>query len=238
MFISQEEADGRLYGDRNLLKDKSSARPGPLPKEKSATDIVLPCLDGPDALDKLTSIIKNGGSDPKRAHYVGNRPAQKAIAEVDALLGPSFTSKTFGLTPPQAQSYGDGLQTPDKRRNKEIKEVKEHVDLIKLGIARAASLKLKKIVDCMNDEKIEAIDSPLKLAQMGKDVAAIVHRVSSNDAREDDRAIFHIYRPDVAEAREYNIVNIMGPVPAPQPDYLDGVFSKEVEGESRVEENK
>jgi len=188
-------------------------------------DIILPCLDHPDALKTLEQIIATGsGARAGRSHYVGNREAQKAIGEVDALLGPTAASGIFGNTPPQAQAYGDGLQTPSKILDKQIKEVYEHVNLVKLSIARSASLKLKKIVDCINDERIEEIQSPVVLARLGKDMASIVERVSPRDAREEDRSIFHIYRPEVATNDQYNIVNVSIAPPSYQAPSSDGLI--------------
>ncbi len=208
----------------------------PHPKNRSAStrhrhnqprkddDIILPCLDHPDALKTLEQIIATGsGARDGRSHYVGNREAQKAIGEVDALLGPTAASGIFGNTPPQAQAYGDGLQTPSRILDKQIKEVYEHVNLVKLSIARSASLKLKKIVDCINDERIEEIQSPVVLARLGKDVASIVERVSPRDAREEDRSIFHIYRPEVATNDQYNIVNVSIAPPSYQAPSSDGL---------------
>jgi hypothetical protein len=224
MFTDEETANSRLEGDRNVLGPSYKPAtvidlpdPDSLLNERKEDDdskIVLPCLEGESALKNLEEIIVRGGLD-RRSHYVGDREAQKAIGETDALLGPSITSRIFGNTPPQAQSYGDGLQTPSHKLNKQIKEVREHVDIVKLSIARAASLKLKKIVDCINEERIEQIGSPVILARLGKDVAAIVDRVSPRDVHEEDRSIFHIYKPEVASHDEYNIVNISVAPPIP-----------------------
>ena len=241
MFTDEETARRRLEGSRNVLrvpeeewpeveeppelepKPEGSDRDGDKDRDKRKAraksqserdDIVLPCLEGPTALADLEQIIMRGGLD-NRSHYVGDRQAQRAIGETDALLGPTFTSRIFGNTPPQAQAYGDGLQTPSKILNKQIKEVRDHVEMVKLDIARSASRKLKKVVDCINEERIEAIESPLLLARLGKDIAAIVDRVSPRDQREEDRSIFHIYRPEVASHDEYNIVNISVAPPVP-----------------------
>lgn len=245
MFISQDEADARLNGDRNLLKDKSLKREkkegvdeltpteptdcdsGEDDREKEVVDsnmlgmweepevdaIQLPSFSrSSDSLEELEKLIASSHRGlEKRASYKGKREAQKALAETDALLGPSVTSNLFGLSASQAQAYGDGLETTHTktgREDKVIKQVRDHVERVKLDIAIKATSRLNRVVACINGPRIDAIENPLDLARLGKDLAIILEKVTPHELIDPDRGTIHVYRPEVAQTQEYNIVNI------------------------------
>lgn len=225
MFVTEQEADERLKSERNLLRDgkiqiqQPSAPPADAELEKDESwpepeldAIALPCLSSTDSLEKLERLIASGTALENRASYKGNREAQKAIGEIDSLLGPSIASSIMGLSPSQSQAYGDGLQSAytdtDLRPNVEIKEVKKHIELVKLDIAVKATSRLRRIMIAMNDTRIDAIQSPIVLAKVGRDVASIIEKVSPKEFADPDRGSIHIYRPESSPVNEYKIINI------------------------------
>ena len=181
---------------------------------QSLTRSSLPCISTEDSLLKLERLIAGGSasSNSGRAHYAGKREAQKAIAEVDSLLGPTMTGAIMGLSPSQSQAYGDGLQSAhtmsDLREDKEIKEVKRHIELVKLDIAVKATSRLRRVVHAMTDVRIDAIESPVVLAKVGRDIAGIIEKVSPRELVDPDRGSIHVYRPETSEVNDYKVINI------------------------------
>jgi hypothetical protein len=231
MFLTEEEAKERLNSERNLLRtgdirdaipEQTSSSPKvsgeedwPEPELDDEIDkIKLPCISTEESLAKLERLIAGGSSSTRdgRAHYAGKREAQKAIAEVDSILGPTVTGAIMGLSPSQSQAYGDGLQSAhtnsDLREDKEIKEVRRHIELVKLDIAVKATSRLRRIVSAMSDTRIDAIESPVILAKVGRDVAGIIEKVSPRELADPDKGSIHVYRPETAEVNDYKVINI------------------------------
>jgi hypothetical protein len=221
MFITPDEAEKRLKGDRNYLRDKplredkEEKKEEEKPWEEPEIDtITLPSISkSPDTLAELEQLIAHGhkGSNG-RAHYKGSREVQKALAESDALLGPSMTASILGLSPSQAHAYGDGLQTTHTksglRDDKVIKEVRDHVERVKLDIAVKATSRLHRVVQAINGPRIDSVENPMDLARLGKDLALIVEKVTPHELIDPDRGNIHIYRPESSQTNEYKIINI------------------------------
>src|SRR5262245_60103567 len=103
MFVTEQEAQERLSSERNLLRtgeirsttpEQTSSSPQVEAEwpDPEIDEITLPSLRTEDSLDTLNRLIASGSSQTNdgRAHYAGKREAQKAIAEVDSLLGPTM----------------------------------------------------------------------------------------------------------------------------------------------------
>lgn len=234
MFVSEEEAHARLRDKTNLLREGTyQERPSSDPHEATGSsgtgsgepasaisesgddweepqlddNIELPTLR--DHAAELDQLIRGGANflNGGRAHYAGKRTAQRAIAETSLLLGSSAAGRALGVSAPQTWAYEHGLQTtnPDQP---EIAELRAHIENVKLDIAAKAVTRLHKIVNSITDQKIDAVDSPVVLTRMGKDMAAIVERVTPRAAEDTGAERIHVYRPEVSTVNEYNIVNV------------------------------
>lgn len=221
MFVTEKEAEDRLSSKRNILREggmedhevedlgaEETEEVGEAWEDPDIDDIKLPSLSGKAALDNLEKIIADGGGvGGGRAHYKMKRESQKAIGEVDLLLGGNKTGALFGLTAPQAYAYGEGKQGTDVD-SIVIKEVRDHVEMVKLDIAAKAVSRLQKVMVEINGPRIEAVKDPLKLAVLGKDLAAIVEKVAPRALLDPDRGGIVVYRPETAPVSSYNVVNI------------------------------
>lgn len=176
---------------------------------KGDDDLSPPCFSHLDSLlNDCASYLKPPSSKThkERSHYKLHREAQKAVGEIDTILGPSSTATLMGLSAPQAFAYGEGQRSSNQDMGR-VPGLKEHLSEVKLDIAMRAARRVRKAVTAITNEKIEAIESPLKLAVLGKDMASIVEKMSDRGSLLDQGGVhLHIYKPEMHAVDDYEIV--------------------------------
>jgi hypothetical protein len=163
------------------------------------------------SLDKLDRLIHRAKPTARPAKYRNNIEAQAAIAETSVVLGSAAAARIFDLSLPQTNAYQhgmDGSHRYSQPGQPKKPELKRRIDKIKEQIALSGSLRLRRIVKQITPEKIEAVESPIELARLGRDVAAIIEKVQDKAVTEGPAAQFHIYRPEIHTEQHYTTVTV------------------------------
>jgi transposase len=216
MFISQKDAEARLAHGRNIFRDPGlPVVPDPDPAEESESITDSPEKDEkPEEmldLSELDALINPESRRTRRANYRGNLEAQVGIAETSLILSQQKAADIFGMSRSQVEAYQRGLQSSNQITDGTPPKpaLKQRVDAIKEEIAEKSALRLKNVLDLLDEPKLKQVKRATNLAKIGKDMATILDKVAPANTGE-GHVHFHVFAPERKDISDYKVVSIGG----------------------------
>jgi len=213
MFISKDQAEARLKRSDNLLREQEVIVEYPANHPVEGQDVEI--LDAPASTPRadnseFDALLKGVDKlDHMVGRYRGNRPAQKAIADISVILGPETAGAIAGLSPEQSRAYMMGKTTgAGASTSPTIPEVKSHVDMTKERIRALTATKLEKTLNHLTDDKFNDEMSAGDVGRLAKDLATVHDKMEKKDAGSDNGVHFHVFVPEIKKITNYNIIRV------------------------------
>jgi hypothetical protein len=216
MFVNRKQATDRLSSGDNLcrpagdtalpdnekpFRDESfqgeeEAQPAPSSKEKPSSEKeVVEVLKTP-TLDKLDAMI-SGKTLGTLSARIKERQGFQGVADI---LGKNMAVDVLGMSAP---THGIDPKTGDKLI------VERRLRRVKSRVALKSARKLDYLMtNCLTEEKIDQVDSPLELARLGKDLAVITQSMGPKDEQQEGGVHFHVYRPELKQVNNYETITV------------------------------
>lgn len=233
MFVSRKQATERLSDLENLsrVKDSSEASPSvqaPSPDAKVQEGVG----EGEDAsLDEIVddaeteAYAKEGVADKVETQVFKSPSMQRLNDLIGGILSPrpsraaeatrlenarGFKEVAEYLGKDQAVSLLGKTATPEQidPTNNTRPLIESRIRKLRASVALRSTRKLRKVVDAIDDDKIAAIESPLELGRLARDLSQVSQGMSPKENEVDGGVHFHVYRPEVRETSSYPIINI------------------------------
>lgn len=229
MFISEREAQERINSPENVLTrvERAVTDAPDTPAEEPFT---------PDALDFLDDILgvptlDAGSTEPDvfaqlqlekllRPHTPGRKPnirnrtteENASVALLGQVLGRRTAEDLVGVDPIQ-QSHIERGYTSSVDRLNPLKSPKDELleEIARQGktVANKAFQKLNLALDAMTPDKIKAMESPVKIAQVARGMSSVIKDVTPRDGNLDEGGVhFHIYAPPRVSEDHYSTIEV------------------------------
>jgi hypothetical protein len=196
MWISEEEANIRLHGNRNLLNRVQRDSD----YEDTTLEPVVPSVD---------EIL----IDPaQRAHTRKRSPnLNKSEAADAAVIGQAvsnrYAAQMYQKTPAHVQmihsnkSQGHDGSPPNP-------ELASLIEDQRTKIRDVAFARLGTIMECLDENKIKKVDKARELSAIGLQIATIAEKMLPKDMQAEQNVHFHMFRPEVKKESEYESVEV------------------------------
>lgn len=238
MFVSRAAAAARLGSDKNRLRpiDAPASPISPPSSYDIKFDPALEATEIPDVDDyadpdftteveagepkeEKSSIMELSELDklinPRAAFpYRGKLEAQVGIAQTTILLGTGNAGRIFGISDKQSEAYSKGYRSGAElglnpsRSTPPKPELRRRINILREEIAEQAAGKLRSTLGMLTDEKLSRIQKATNITKVARDLATVLERATPKEDENRGGVHFHIYRPDMQAAHDYETVTI------------------------------